>query len=73
MNLAFRTNASLLDLIEEISEVVRPSTDVEFGPPRQETCRTSRADNATLQVSQTSRGWPPQGLTETLNWFKEQE
>ncbi len=75
VNLAFGTNTNLLQLIDNIREVSGLSPEVVFGAPRPGDVPHSRADNATLRslFPHVSPVRLNEGLTETINWFKEKQ
>lgn len=49
VNLAFGTNTSLLELIDELEKVTGLSSSIEYQPPRSGDVRASMADNAVLR------------------------
>jgi len=73
VNLAFGTNTTLLGLVDAIAEVSRVTPSVEHRAARPGDVPHSRADNTTLR--KLFPGVKPvslhDGLSETLNWFKE--
>lgn len=72
VNLAFGTNTSLLELLEQMAQVIGWAPERRFRPPREGDVPHSQADNAVL------RGLFPdidpvgleQGLAETVEWFR---
>lgn len=72
VNLAFGTNTSLLDLIDQLTEISGIRPDVRHRDPRPGDVPHSMADNATLRSlfpDVTAVGLET-GLQETLNWFR---
>lgn len=72
VNLAFGTNTSLLDLIDQLESVSGISADVRHREPRAGDVPHSQADNSTLRTLFPDVS-PPEleiGLRATLNWFE---
>jgi UDP-glucose 4-epimerase len=75
VNLAFGTNTTLLQLVEEIQQVSGMTADVRHRDPRPGDVPHSQADNRVLrslfpEIEPVSLS---EGLRHTLTWFKEQQ
>jgi len=73
VNLAFGTNTTLLELVSKIERVSGLPAEVTHGDPRPGDVQHSQADNAVLRslfpdIEPVSLD---QGLSETVEWFKE--
>lgn len=72
VNLAFGTNTSLLELIDEITSIIGIQPDVRHRDPRPGDVPHSMADNATLRslFPDVRPVGLPTGLAETIDWFR---
>lgn len=72
VNLAFGTNRSLLDVINDLSDILGYKLDVEHLPPRQGDVRHSQADQARIRALFPAVTPVPfrSGLKATVDWFR---
>ncbi|GAA2043625.1 SDR family oxidoreductase [Yaniella flava] len=74
MNLAFNTNTTLLELLDEIENILGQKVERQHREPRRGDVKASQADSTS--VSQMFPNVRPtklsDGLTETISWFKKE-